>query len=346
MDEISGTGQVDKMHARRDLLAVSGAPLIARCLSVVAELSIVDLLAEKPRTAGDLANAAACEPRMLYRLMRFLASLGYFVEDDQERFHATSKVEPLGSDAAGSLRDLFVPGMQDLLWDSQRHLEKTIRTGEPGFDIAYGDDFFSYLAKDFEANKHFDSAMAISSGPENKSVVEAYDFGDHKTVVDIGGGQGGLLAMALQANDHLKGILFDQPQVADDPRYLREANVLDRCRVETGNFFESIPKGGDLYFLKRILHDWDDRTVLKILKNCREAMEPGARLLAVEAVIQPGNERDANKYLDMSIMTLLRGRERTAAEFHDLYQMAGFQMTSVIETPPPSTLFIVEGIPI
>jgi len=337
---------MDEMNARRDLLAVAGAPLIARSLSVVAELSIVDLLAEKPRNAADLAAAAECDPRMLYRLLRFLASLGYFLEDDQERFHATPKVEPLGLDADGSLRDLFVLGMQDLLWDSQRHLQTTVRTGEPGFDVAYSDDFFSYLAKTPEANKHFDAAMAISSGPENKSVVEAYDFGDHKTVVDIGGGQGGLLAMALQANPHLEGVLFDQPQVADNPRYLREAGVLDRCRIETGNFFESIPEGGDLYFLKRILHDWDDRTVLKILKNCRDAMEPGARLLAVEAVIQPGNERDSNKYLDVSIMTLLRGRERTAAEFHDLYQMAGFQMTSVIETPAPSTLFIVEGIPI
>ena len=346
MDKVSANIHADESNARRDLVAIAGAPLVCRSLSVVAELAIVDLLSEKARTASDLANATGCEPRMLYRLLRFLASHGYFVEDEQERFHATPKVDPLRTDALGSLRDLFVMGMQDLLWDAQRHLETTIRTGQPGFDVAYGDSFFSYLAKTPEANKHFDSAMAISSGPENQSVVAAYDFDDQKTVVDIGGGQGGLLAMVLQANAHLQGVLFDQPQVADDPRYLREANVLDRCRIETGDFFESVPKGGDLYFLKRILHDWDDPTVLKILKNCRAAMEPGARLLAVEAVIQPGNERDANKYLDVSIMTLLRGRERTAAEFHDLFQMAGFQMTGVIETPAPSTLFIVEGIPI
>ena len=346
MDKMSKELPPDAEDARRDLLGVAGAPLVARSLSVVAELAIVDLLAEKSRTAADLANATSSEPRMLYRLMRFLASLGYFTEDDQERFSPTVKIAPLGSGSPESVKDIFVLGIQNMLWDSQRHLDQTIKTGEPGFDIAHGDTFFSYLANKPEANKYFDAAMALSSGPENQSVSAAYDFGDHQVVVDIGGGQGGLLSTLLTNHPHLRGVLFDQPQVAEDPRYLREANVLDRCRIETGDFFESIPKGGDLYFLKRILHDWDDRTVLKILKNCRAAMEPGARLLAVEAVVKPGTEPDPNKYLDVNIMTLLKGRERTAAEFHDLFQMAGFQMTDVIQTPPPSTLFIVEGIPI
>ena len=164
-------------------------------------------------------------------------------------------------------------------------------------------------------------------------------------VADIGGGQGGLLAALLGKHPQLSAWLFDQPQVLEDPTALVSANLLSRCRLLAGDFFVEVPTGADVYLLKRIVHDWTDEEALSILRNCRDAMPPSGRLVLIEAVMQPGNAPDPNKALDVSIMVLTHGRERTAAEFSALLEQAGFALSQVTALREPASLSLVEAVP-
>jgi len=325
------------------IMQIMGSVQVARALSVVAELGIADRLAERPMTAGTLAEILGVHAGSLYRLLRMLAGRGFFAEDEGGRFLLRAPAEPLLTRTQRSLRDVVRLGWQDVMWASYGRLLDTLKSGEPGFKTAYGADFFDYLARHPDLNRCFDAAMAVASAPENDSIARSFDFGAYRSVVDVGGGTGGLLAALLIAFPNLEGVLFDQPQVVADPAPLREAGVLGRARIVPGDFFRSVPSGCDLYVMKRILHDWDDDAAIRILTRCREAMDPRGRVLAAEAVLRPGNEPDPNKNLDVGMMVLTRGRERTAEDFGALYRRAGLRLVRVIETPPPSTLSLIEG---
>jgi hypothetical protein len=183
--------------------------------------------------------------------------------------------------------------------------------------------------------------LANFSAPENAAIVGAYDFAQFQRIVDVGGGQGGLLAEILKAHPSLRGTLYDLPQVVRDPAYLTAAGLADRCEIIGGNFFESLPRGGDAYILKRILHDWSDQRCLEILRQCRQAIDEKARILVVDAVLPAGNEPHPGRVMDILMMVLTEGRERTEQEFRELYERAGFMLTKVI--PTRSVLSIVEG---
>ena len=174
-------------------------------------------------------------------------------------------------------------------------------------------------------------------------LVSCYDFGQYRRVIDVGGGQGGFLAEVLQAFPSVSGVLYDRPPVVQEPAYLTVAGLLNRCQVLGGDFFQSAPSGGDMYVLKRILHDWGDERSVQILRKCREAMSDRARLLVIDAVVPPGNDPHPSKIMDMLMMVLVEGQERTKQEFGELFQQAGLRLTSVI--PTPSVLAIVEGVP-
>jgi spermidine synthase len=201
--------------------------------------------------------------------------------------------------------------------------------------------FFEYLTEHSEAGAWFDRGLANFAAPENAAIVGAYDFADFERVVDVGGGQGGLLAEILKAYPSLKGTLYDLPQVVRDPAYLTAAGLVDRCEIVGGDFFESLPRGGDAYILKRILHDWSDQRCLEILRHCREAMDEKARILVVDAVLPAGDEPHPGKVMDIFLMALTDGRERTEQEFRELYESADLNLTKVI--PTRSVLSIVEG---
>jgi hypothetical protein len=192
-----------------------------------------------------------------------------------------------------------------------------------------------------EAGAWFDRGLANFSAPENAAIVGAYDFAQFQRIVDVGGGQGGLLAEILKAHPSLRGTLYDLPQVVRDPAYLTAAGLADRCEIIGGNFFESLPRGGDAYILKRILHDWSDQRCLEILRQCRQAIDEKARILVVDAVLPAGNEPHPGRVMDILMMVLTEGRERTEQEFRELYERAGFMLTKVI--PTRSVLSIVEG---
>ena len=325
------------------ILRITGQLLPARCIAIAAELGLADKLAGKPQRAEELAESCGIHAPSLFRMMRFLASIGIFLQEDNGAFRNTPQSDVLREGVPGSIHSLVRQGWQDVVWDTYKVLPEALKTGESAFTLAHGQAFFDHLAAHPDHGAMFDASMALMSGPENAVIAETYPFGEAETIVDIGGGRGGLLAAVLGRHENLKGLLFDQAQVIEAPEALMEAGLQDRCDFLAGDFFETAPSGGDVYILKRILHDWSDEDAVRILTSVRTAMGPNARVAVMDAVLKPGNEADPNKYLDVGIMTLLQGRERTAEEFEQLFTAAGLQLLRILPTPPPSTMSIVEG---
>ncbi len=318
--------------------------LLARTLSVAAELGLADLVSDTPKSARELATATGAHENALYRLLRMLASHGVFAEDEHGHFSLTPLAAVLRSEGDDALRNYFRLSWQDVMWDTYRELLHPIMTGEPAFDRAHGMAVFDYLAAHPDVNARFDAMMALRSAPENAIIAQAYNFGQFDRIVDVAGGRGGFLAAVLRTYPTVHGVLYDQPQVVIEPTELRTAGVLDRCDIIGGDFFASVPTGGDVYVLKWILHDWDDARAVAILRRCRDAMGQEGRVLTIDAVIRPGNEADPNKNMDVIMMAMSQGRERTEDDFRTLYEQAGLRLTRVTRTSSPSALSIVEGV--
>ncbi|GMU76836.1 MAG: hydroxyneurosporene-O-methyltransferase [Gammaproteobacteria bacterium] len=317
--------------------------LLVRCLVTVAEQGIADRLGPGPKTAAELAAGAGLHEETLYRMLRFLASFGFFAEDEAHCFHLTPHGEFLRVNVPGSVRDRLRRPWQDLLWRSYQHLPEMLRTGVTAFDQAHGRSFFDFLASNPEINTIYDRSMARLSQIENPLIAASYPFGEFPFVVDVGGGQGGLLAAVLDHHPEVHGVLYDQPQVVAAPEQLAGERYAARWEAVGGDFFRTIPPGGDLYVLKRILHGWDDDHALALLQGCREALRDGARILVIDAVMKPGNAPDPNKFMDVNMMALTGGRERTEAEFRRLFAAAGLQLQRVLPLPAPATLSLLEG---
>ena len=326
------------------ILKILGQVPLARALAVVAELGVAEHVEDQPATAGELAKALGLNEQALYRLLRMLAAEGIFREDEAGSFHPTELSQVLSRRAEDSVADMLRLPWQDLVWAVYREMPHTLKTGEPAFDQAHGMPFFDYLAAHPEAGAQFDAAMALISGPEEACIAEAYDFGQFGRLVDVGGGQGGLLAAILRRYPSLKAILFDQSQVLETPAHLT-GPLRERVELVDGDFFQSIPSGTDACLLKRILHDWNDEECVAILSCCREALGQDGRVLIMEAVMMPGNEPDPNKAQDVGMMLLTRGRERTRSEYSQLLNQAGLKLTAVHTVSPPATLSIMEAEP-
>jgi hypothetical protein len=205
--------------------------------------------------------------------------------------------------------------MQDeACWNALGHLLHSVRTGAPAFDHVYGMPLFEHYGRNLEANLRFDRGMTSITIAENPAVVSCYDFGQFRQIVDVGGGRGGFLAEVLKTYPSVRGVLYDQPQVVNEPEPLLQAELRDRCEIVEGTFFESVPVGADTYILKRVLHDWSDwsdEVAVSLLRRCREAMAPEGRVLTLDAAVPPGNQPHRSKMLDIMMMALLGGRERT-----------------------------------
>ena len=325
------------------LVNITGQIMLARALGIAADLGIADIVADGPKSMDELTEATGCDRDSLYRLLRMLGGHGVFAEDEQGRFELTPRAELLQTDHPDSVREMFLLGWQDIQWNTYHALPEAVLTGEIAFENAHGQSFFDYLAEHPELNAMFDRRMAVVSHAENEQVAKAYDFGDHASVIDIGGGLGGLLAAIIGRHPDIVTALYDQPQVLADPVSLREAGLLDAVARIAGDFFYDVPTGFGLYVMKRIIHDWDDDRAVGILRRCRDAMAKTSRVLVIDAVMKPGNEPDPNKNLDFTIMALTPGRERTEDEFAALFAAAGLRLTRVIPTEHPSTLSLVEG---
>jgi hypothetical protein len=300
---------------------------LSQMISVAAKLRIADLMRERPLSVRDLAHATQTHEDSLYRLLRTLASYGIFAEEGNRNFRLTPQADLLRSDVTGSLRFSAEVVGEAWMWSSWGSLLHTVRTGETAFDHLHGKDTWTYFTENAEASALFNDLMEEVSQPDARVVVEAFDF-EGKTVVDVAGGQGVLLAAILERNPTARGILFNLPHVIEAIR----SEHSGRMELLCGDFFDSIPSGGDIYVLKNILHDWEDGRARQILDRCRDAMTAEARLLVVEYLVYGPNEPCKGKIGDINMMVRSGGRNRTEAELGDLLLASGFQVLRVIPT--------------
>jgi hypothetical protein len=333
----------EETSPRYALLQMTNAFQLSQAIYVAATLGIADLLKDGPKGSDELADATRTHAPTLYRLLRALASVGIFVESDG-RFGLTPLAENLRTDTPGSLRDFVMLIGQQSFWSSWGHLLRSVRTGESAFRRIHRMALWEYLAAHPEEAAVFDAAMTSLSSGVVDAVVRSYDFSGIGVLLDVGGGEGTLLAAILAANPSLRGILFDQPDVVRTAgALLEQAGVADRCAVAGGSFFETVPAGADACLLKSVIHDWDDEAAIEILRACRAAMDEGGKLLVVERVIRPGNDPDPAKFSDPNMLVIPGGRERTAEDFERLYAEAGFELSEIIRTGSPYN--IIEGTP-
>jgi len=325
------------------VVSLSLGYVMGQALHAAARLGVADAIADGAGQVDEIAAATATHPPSLRRLLRTLASGGILAEDEVGRFTLTTLGETLRRDMPGSVRSAVIWVSEPMHYGSCGDLARTVVTGEPAFDRLFGRPYFEHLAADPEAARVWDEGMACFSAMEDAPIAQAYRFPSGARVVDIGGGQGGFLAEALKTDATLRGVLFDLPAVVQNPRLLHEAGVIERCELIGGDFFAELPAGGDVYLLKRVLHDWDDVTCVDLLTRCRKVIPATGRLLVIDAVIPPGNDPHPAKIVDMVMMGVLPGRERTEKELADIFTAAGFTLTRVI--PTHSMLAIVEGIP-
>ena len=328
----------------RELMRLVNGYQVSQAIHVAATLGIADLLKDGPRAVGGLAAATGSHPGSLYRLLRALAAVGVFHEDGDKRFALTPMGDCLRSDAANPVGPWAAFIGRPYVWQAWGHLLHSVRAGEIAFQHVHGTDVWTYRSEHAEEGAIFDRAMSAMSRGVIEGIVGSYNFGLFPCVVDVGGGQGALLAGILRSHRAVRGILFDQPHVvAGAAAVLREAGVADRSEVVAGSFFERVPETGDAYLLKAILHDWDDEATLAILRTCRRAMRPGRRLLVLERLIGPPNEQPEAKFSDLNMMVSPGGRERTRQEFAALFAAAGFRLVGV--TPTGTRLSVIEGLP-
>ncbi|MFE9748742.1 methyltransferase [Saccharothrix saharensis] len=316
--------------------------LFPAALRAAAALGVADHLIDGPRSVADLAEAVGADPRNLYRTLRLLATREVFVEGADGRFGLTPAAELLRGDVPSSFRSAVLMLTDPTFWRTAGELTEAVRTGTAPFERLFGMPFFDHFARDAETAAVFHVGMAAMSDPENPIVARACEFPPDAVVVDLGGGHGGLLLAVLREHPGVRGVLFDQPHVLREHR-LGELGEDDRWELAAGDFFGAAPPG-DVYLVKRILHDWDDEQCVRILRHCRRAVSGRGRVLVVDAVVPPGNDPDPGKVIDILMMSSLTGRERTRAEFAELFARAGFRLARVL--PTGTRLSIVEGVPV
>jgi hypothetical protein len=314
---------------------------VAMAVSVAAKLRLADALAAGPKSVNNLAAETSTHAPSLYRVLRALASVGVFAEDADARFRQTPLSEVLRSGVPGSMRAVADYCGADWSWRPWGQLLESVRTGKTAFDAVFGEPVFDHLAKHPVESAVFDDGMTGFSMQESPAVAEAYDFSPFDTIVDVGGGHGHLLRTILAKHPGPRGIVFDSPHVvAGATSRIAEAGLAERCRIEGGDFFKSVP-AGDAYLMKHIIHDWADDKATTILRNCRAAAKPGAKVILAEMVIPPGNEPSPGKLLDLEMLVIASGRERTETEYAELLGGGGWRLTRVVPTKSPVS--VIEG---
>lgn len=315
--------------------------IVSQAVAVSARLKIADLVADGPKTPAELAAATNTHEPSLYRLLRALASLGIMVKDGDGRFSNAALGELLRSDHPQSMQGAFYMLGDPEHWNAHGNMQYSVETGEIAFDYTFGMPIFSFLGKNPKAADVFDRAMTSFTIATAAAVSANYDFGSAGTIADIAGGHGILLAKILQKYPSARGVLFDQQQVVDG-NCLAGEGVADRTRTVSGDFFKEIPVVADIYLMKFILHDWNDEQCVDILRNLAKSAPSGSKLLIVETLVEEDdNQPSLSKIMDLNMLIMTGGRERTASEYAALFERSGFKLTDVHLTQP---LQIIEAV--
>ncbi len=327
------------------LLQIATSAWVERVVYAAAELGIPDHLAQAPKTSAELAAELTLHPDALHRLMRTLTGLGMLKQDGTGRFGLTPVGEALQTGAPGFARSTVVLAGRNVFRRGFDEILHAIRTGETGFGKAFGMAPFDYLATRPDEASLFSEMMVSFHGEEPPAVAAAYEFSRFGTIVDVGGATGNLLATIIAAHPGPRGVLFDRSYVvADAPALLASKGVSDRIDILAGDFFDSVPAGGDAYVLSHVIHDWNEEQCLTILGHVRQAMKPSGTLLLVEMVLPQDGAPHPGKMLDMVMLVIAGGRERTSDEYASLLAKAGFRQTRVV--PTGSAVGLVEAVPV
>jgi len=338
------TTSTDEAAAASRLMDMAIAHWQAELLLQAAEMSLADKFAgDAPRGAVELAAEYGMRPREFYRFLRALAGLGVLASAGGDNFRLTGLGAALRTGAPGAARSAFIALVGDMVKPSWKHFDHGLFTGDTGFEKAHGMGLFEYLRHNPGMAQFFSETMVGFHGREPPAVAEAYDFSGIGSLVDVGGASGNMLGHVLSRHPGVKGVLYDLPHVvADAPPLLEAHGVADRVTIESGSFFESVPAGHDAYLLSHIIHDWDERENATILRNVREAMKPDGKLLIVEMVLPEGDEPHMGKMLDMMMMLVPGGEERTPSEYAQLLEPNGFRIERVV--PTNSAVSVVEAV--
>lgn len=339
------TNQTSDLSPQVAMLRIISGFWISRLVYVVAKLGIPDLLAERQRDAGELAQLTETHAQALYRLMRALVSVGVFNETSDGKFALTPLSETLRTNVPGSVRWFAISELGEEHYPAWGALMHSIKTGDIAFDHVFGTDVWTFFRSHPDNARIFNDSMSGMTASANEALLAAYDFSSIGKLVDIGGGHGGLITSILKANPGMQGVLFDaQPVIEGAVDRLQAAGVSDRCEAVAGDFFTQVPADADGYIMKWIIHDWDDDRAATILKNCREGITADGRLLIVDVVVPTTDEPDFGKFIDLNMLVMTGGRERTEAEFDQLLTNSGFRLTRVVKTDSPFS--VVEGRPL
>ncbi|MEP5153384.1 methyltransferase [Planktotalea sp.] len=320
---------------RLALMKIALGGWLSQATYAAAKLGLVEIIGDGALTPHEIAGKAGTDPDVSYRLLRALASVGLFVEDEDGRFSVTPVGECLSGERPDSLLPLVTMMGEEFhkVWGD---IVPSIQTGEPAFPRVFGESFFEFLQDHNSSGTNFDACMATLHGAEADHVVDTFDFSPYRKIADIGGGKGSLLCTILRRHEEAEGILYDLPEVIERAKvFVGDAGMSERCTLIPGSFFETVPDDADLYVLRHIIHDWDDAKSVQILKNCAAKMKPGAKLLIIDCVIPAGNDWFPGKFIDLHMLLLAGGKERTGVEFGDVLKKAGLNMKQILPTPIP-----------
>jgi len=336
--------EMDEAAAASRLMDMAIAHWAGELLLQAAEMSLADkFTGSEPRSAKDLAAEYDMLHRPMYRYLRALTGLGLLSFAGRDSFRLTDLGAALKANAPGSSRSAVIALVGDMVKPAWKEFDHGLFTPDTGFEKAHGMGLFEYLQKNPGMAQFFSETMVGFHGREPPAVAEAYDFSGIGSLVDVGGASGNMLGHVLSRHPHVRGVLYDLPHVVvDAPPLLDGFGVKDRVTIESGSFFDSVPKGHDAYLLSHIIHDWDDGENATILGNVREAMNPDGKLLIVEMVLPEGDEPHMGKMLDMMMMLVPGGQERTPSEYAELLEPNGFKVTRVV--PTNSAVSVVEAV--
>jgi trans-aconitate methyltransferase len=310
--------------------------IASQALRAVADLEIADRLAGGAKSVDVLSVETGAHADALYRIIRILAAEGVFRETSPRHFELTELGGALRSDAASSARD-FIRMMNREPYIAFSKLDHSVTTGRPAFDEVFGKARFDWLAEHPAEAALFQRAMIALSQGDNEAVAEAFDFRPFTRVIDVGGGHGQLLSLILERHQNLSGVLFDRPSGVDAARS-QSGSASTRIEFVSGDFFDAVPSGANIYLLKRVIHDWNNEQAIAILAKCREAMAPGGRVLVAETIMRPGDAPDPMKFIDAIMLVVTGGTERTEKEYAGLFADAGLSLDRVHATSRPISL--------
>jgi O-methyltransferase domain/Dimerisation domain len=342
---MSAMPAVRDQSAAYSLLGLIQGSVITQAISVAAKLGIADVLGDGPLPAEEIAKRVGSDPEATYRLLRTLSGYSVFAVQPDGRFELTPMADALRDGAPDSMRGMAVLMGHPMLWEDWGQLLSSVRTGEASMPKLRGMGAYDFFMANPEYAAVFFGGMGSLSGSETDPVLAAYDFSPFRTIVDVGGGRGTLLAGILSQTPGSRGVLYDsQFSAADAPSVLDAAGVAGRVTIENGTYFDKLPAGADAYVLKHILHDFAEPECLAILKNVRDAIAPDGKMLVIEYVLSENNERHIGNIIDLWLLLLLGAKERTLPEYTELFAKAGLKVIRAVPTTSPVS--IIEAVPV